>query len=277
MNRVLTMTGVTFREAARKRVLWMALAAGGAFLILFATAMHFQLQTANEIHAAKIVQRTGAEGMLMVGMYAIDMLIVVLAVLTSIDTLSGEISSGTIQAVATKPVRRWELLFGKWLGFVAMLTLFAAFMIGGINLVTYLMGGFTAHHLFQGFVLIWLESVLLLSLTFLFGTSFSTLTNGVLALGLHGLAFIGGWIEQAGALTHTPKAVNVGVIASLIMPSEALWRRAVFAMQPPLVSGLQMTPFSAASVPSPAMIGYAVLYTLLALCFAVWRLERRDL
>jgi len=36
------MAEVTFREAARKKILWMALAAGGAFLILFGTGLHFQ-------------------------------------------------------------------------------------------------------------------------------------------------------------------------------------------------------------------------------------------
>ena len=36
------MAGVTFREAARKKMLWMALAAGGAFLTLFGTGLHFQ-------------------------------------------------------------------------------------------------------------------------------------------------------------------------------------------------------------------------------------------
>jgi predicted Kef-type K+ transport protein len=36
------MAGVTFREAARKKMLWMALAAGGAFLVLFGIALHFQ-------------------------------------------------------------------------------------------------------------------------------------------------------------------------------------------------------------------------------------------
>jgi len=36
------MAGVTFREAARKKMLWMALAAGSAFLILFGTGLHFQ-------------------------------------------------------------------------------------------------------------------------------------------------------------------------------------------------------------------------------------------
>ncbi len=122
-----------------------------------------------------------------------------------------------------------------------------------------------------------MESLLLLSLTFFFGTWFSTLTNGALALGLHGLAFLGGWIEQAGAMTHTPKALEVGVIASVLIPSEALWRRAAFEMQPPLATALQLSPFSGASVPSAAMIVYAALYTITFLLLAIRRLQTRDL
>ena len=33
------MAGVTFREAARRKILWTAVAAGSAFLALFATGM----------------------------------------------------------------------------------------------------------------------------------------------------------------------------------------------------------------------------------------------
>ena len=133
------------------------------------------------------------------------------------------------------------------------------------------------HHLLRGVALIWLECILMLTLTFRMGVSFSTLTNGVVVLGLHGIAFIGGWIEQAAALTHSPRALNVGITASLIMPSEALWRRAVFEMQSPIVSTLGFTPFSAASVPSKFMILYAGLYLALALALAVRRFSKRDL
>ena len=109
------------------------------------------------------------------------------------------------------------------------------------------------------------------------GASFSTLTNGVLALGLHGIAFVGGWIEQAAALTNSPRALNVGIVASLIMPSEALWRRAVFEMQSPLLGALGFSPFSAASVPSRFMILYACAYMTLALALGVRRFSQRDL
>ena len=255
------MAGVTFREAARKKLLWMAMFAGVAFLALFATAFHFQLSAFNGNHIPPILQRQMLSGMLMMGFYAIDLLVVVMTVLTSVDTLSGEIASGTIQAIATKPMRRWELLIGKWLGFCGMLTLYILLMVLGVDGLTYLMTGVTARHLAQGFALIWMESMLLLSVTLCFGTVLSTLTNGALVLGLHGLAFLGGWIEQGGALTHTPKAVLVGVVASLVMPSESLWRRAAFEMQSPLQPRLNFSPFSGASVPSSLMIGYAALYS----------------
>ena len=277
----LVMAGVTFREAARKKVLWMALAAGVGFLSLFATGLYFQLKDLRP-HTNLILERQGVSGLLMVGLYAVDLMAVIMTVLTSVDTLSGELASGAIQAVATKPISRWELLLGKWLGFVGMVTVYVALMVGGTTAVTYLLslhllGGVLPHHFLRGVGLIWLECVLMLSLTFRMGASFSTLTNGVVALGLHGIAFIGGWIEQVAALTHSPRALNVGIAASLIMPSEALWRRAAYEMQSPVLNALGFSPFSAISVPSGFMVLYAGLYMTVALVLAIRRFSRRDL
>jgi ABC-type transport system involved in multi-copper enzyme maturation permease subunit len=229
-------------------------------------------------HVGLAIRNALLSNLLMLGLYAIDLLIVVMTILVSVDTLSGEIASGTIQAVATKPVRRWELLAGKWLGFAGMLTLYIALMVLGINGVTYFMSGIVVRHLVYGFALMWMESMLLLCVTFCFGTTLSTLTNGALALGLHGLAFLGGWIEQVGALTKTPKAVGLGIIASIVMPSEALWRRAAFEMQTPLATAGGVNPvFGGASIPSPLMVGYAAAYTAVFLAVAFRRLQKRDL
>ena len=272
-----TMAAVTFREAARKKMLWMALAAGAAFLILFGTGLHFQAKDFRAQGMSPVLRREIAFTMVTMGLYAVDLLAVLMTILTSVDTLSGEIASGTIQAVATKPLPRWHVLVGKWLGFVLMLTAYIALMVGGVNAVTYVMAGVAARHLVRGFLLIWMESVVLLSVTFAFGTYFSTLTSGVLALGLHGLAFLGGWIEQFGALAQSPRAIDVGVIASLIMPSEALWRRAAFEMQSPLANAMRISPFGTFSVPSAAMIIYAGVYMMIALAVAIRRFSRRDL
>jgi ABC-type transport system involved in multi-copper enzyme maturation permease subunit len=271
------MAGVTFREAARKKMLWMALIAGGAFLALFGTGLHYQAKDFAARGMNPILRREIAFTMLTMGLYAVNLLAVLMTILTSVDTLSGEIASGTIQAIATKPISRWQLLMGKWLGFVGMLTAYMVIMIGGVNVVTYVMAGVIARHLTSGFLLIWMESLVLLSVTFALATYFSTLTSGIIALGLHGLAFLGGWIEQFGAFTQTQRAVNVGVLASVLMPSEALWRRAAFEMQSPLANAIRISPFSTLSVPSPAMVFYAGAYMLIALGVAVRRFSQRDL
>ncbi len=277
MKGVWIMAGVTFREAVRKKLVWIALAAGFAFLALFGTGLHYQAKDFAERDMSPLLRREIVRTMLTLGLYAIDMLTMIMAVLTSVDTLSGEIASGTIQAVATKPVHRWELLLGKWLGFVAMLAGYLAVMVGGVNLLTRFMGDVTAHHLLRGSALMLMEAVLLLSLSLLFGTMFSSLTTGVFVLGLHGLAFIGGWIEQAGAIANSPRAVNVGIAASVLMPSEALWRRAAYEMQSQIAGAMRMTPFGTESVPSMTMVSYAGLYLLLAIGLAAWRFSARDL
>ena len=271
------MAGVTFREAARKRMLWMALGAGGAFLILFGTGLHFQAKDFAAHGMSPIFRREISFTMVTMGLYAVDLLAVLMTILTSVDTLSGEIASGTIQAIATKPIPRWQVLMGKWFGFLGMLTAYIAIMVLGVNVVAYAMAGVIARHLIRGLSLMWMESIVLLSVTFVLGTYFSALTNGVLALGLHGLAFLGGWIEQFGAISQTPRAVNVGIIASVLMPSEALWRRAAFEMQSPLANAMRVSPFSTLSVPSMSMVVYAGLYVTIALALAIRRFSQQDL
>ncbi|OGO32432.1 MAG: hypothetical protein A2Z16_02550 [Chloroflexi bacterium RBG_16_54_18] len=123
--------------------------------------------------------------------------------------------------------------------------------------------------------------MILLSVSLLGGTRLSTLANGVMVFGLYGVAFIGGWIEQigsfAGNLSAGQTTVNIGILTSLIMPSEALWKRAAHELQSPLVAALGFSPFSAGSYPSLAMILYSVLYMFAATGMAVRLFSRRDL
>jgi ABC-type transport system involved in multi-copper enzyme maturation permease subunit len=214
----------------------------------------------------------------MAGLYVVNFLVVMMTVLTSVDTLAGEIASGTMQAVATKPLRRFEIVLGKWLGFAAMLVAYLALMAGGVAALTFALTGYVVPGLASGLGLMLLEGITLLTVCILGGTVLSTLANGVLAFGLYGLAFIGGWIEQIGSLLRSEAAVNIGIVSSLLMPSEALWKRAAFEMQPSLLRDLgAMTPFSASSVPNERMILYAVLYIAIALALALRQFSRRDL
>jgi hypothetical protein len=122
-----------------------------------------------------------------------------------------------------------------------------------------------------------LEGLLLMTLSIAGGTRLSTVTNGVAVFGLFGLAFIGGWVEQIGTLAGNDAARTIGTVASLVMPSESLWQLAAYHMQPGVMRELSLTPFSPASVPTPAMVAWAGGYLLAALGGALLAFRRRPL
>jgi ABC-type transport system involved in multi-copper enzyme maturation permease subunit len=199
------------------------------------------------------------------------------SVLITIDTLAGEIGSGVIEALCTKPVRRSAVTLGKWLGCFTVLALYALVLCGGVLLVGRLVGGHVPPNAARGIALILLEGTVLLTLALAGGTRLSTLANGITVFGLYGLAFIGGWMEQIGTMAGNATARYIGIGASLLVPSEALWHLASYYMQPPLTRDLNFGPFVAASVPSAAMVGWALGYVLLALALAVRSFRARDL
>jgi len=278
-----TITRLTFREASRKKILLAAILLGAIFLLIYALGFHFIITDIDdELLLSNPLQLNEIRNFfLTAGVFVVNFLVAMMTVLTSIDTISGEIQSGTIQSLAAKPIQRWEILIGKYLGFAALISGYILLMFGGVMSVVYVRTGYIAPHPVNAFFLIWLTAMLLLSITIVGGTKLSTLANGVLVFGLYGIAFIGGWIEQIGSYlpdqTAGRTAVNIGIITSLIMPSEALWKRAVHELQSPIVAALGFSPFSAAYYPSNLMLVYAVLYSLIALTLGIHFFSNRDL
>jgi ABC-type transport system involved in multi-copper enzyme maturation permease subunit len=267
---------VTFREAARRMILWIATLAGIGFLAFFWTALHFVTKHKSP-HTSIVDFREGIVMMTMMVLYAGSMMTSLMAVLTSCDTLSGEIASGTIHAIATKPVQRWCLVLGKWVGFAGMLTLYVLLIEGGTILISWIESGYRPPHGSAVLCLIWLQAMVLLGITMAASSSFSSLTSGAISLGLYGFAFVGGWIEQFGSLRHVKACVELGILSSLLMPSDALWRLAAFKFQPPLLGAAGVTPFSGTLAPSDAMVIYAAIYAVLCLLLAQFLFSHRDL
>lgn len=290
MNPVLILAKLTFREATRRRIMLAGLILGVGFIIIYSLGLHFII---NQIHAAtkaaaaessnlppaaqNVIGVESMNALLMAGLYAVTFLSIAMAALLAADTLAGEINSGTIQTIATKPIRRGDIVLGKWLGFAGLLGLYVALMAGGAVLSMFFQAGYVPKHVLLGILLIYGESVLIMTITLLCSAAFPALATGGIVFGLYGLSFIGGWIEQIGAVLHNSTAVQIGIITSLIIPSESLWRRAAFEMETPLAGVLGVSPFGATSVPSVAMVIYAVIYVALALISSIRIFQQRDL
>lgn len=277
---VVTIARLTFLEARRRKVLWAVALLGIVFLALFATAFYFMYRDISRNVGGSLTSLLEPISfLLLAGLYVINFLVVMLAVLTSVDTIAGEITSGTIHTIVTKPLRRWEVVLGKWLGLAIMLSVFAVAMCSAIIAVSWIVARHVPPNAVSGIALIVLEGLVVLTLSILGGTRLSTLTNGVVVFMLYGLAFVAGWIEQIAGILRNEAGVDIGIVISLLIPSEAMWKRAAYLMQPPFLRelGFDVTPFGASTSPNELMVVYTVVYVAVALFLAVRSFQRRDL
>ena len=163
----LVVAHLTFHEARRRRLLWVVLILGGAFLLCFGTGLHF---IAAEIRENAHKGPMGADRMalnfvVMAALYAVNFLIVMVSVLVPIETLSGEIASGAIESLATKPVPRGAIVLGKWLGCWALVASYVALLAGGVLLVAKIVARFTPPGIAIGLPLMLLEAGVLLTIS----------------------------------------------------------------------------------------------------------------
>jgi Cu-processing system permease protein len=280
---VFVLARLTFLEAVRRRIALAAFVLGLAFLILYGIGFHF-IFTESKLNdpnspISQAVSNQAFNFLANAGMYAVNFLALAMGALVSADTLAGEINSGTVQALVTKPVRRADIVLGKWLGFAGLLAIYIVLMTGGVLSNVYFQSGYRVPNIWQGMSLMYLECVLMMTLTLACSSRISTLATGGVVFGMYGLAFIGGWVEQIGSLLHNQAAINIGILSSLLMPTEALFRRAAFEMTSPVSQalGFSFGPSFVVSVPSPAMIVYGALYLAAMLALAVRQFTRRDL
>src|SRR5258706_14846896 len=118
MTRIAAVSWNTFREAVRDRVLYNLVFFA---LLLIATAI---LVGQISIGIEKIV-------LVSLGLSAISVIGLLIAVFTGVGLVSKEIDKRTLYALLSKPVRRWEFLAGKFGGLVLTLAVNTAGMGGG--------------------------------------------------------------------------------------------------------------------------------------------------
>ena len=276
MSGILTIAHLTLHEARRRRIVLAAAVCGIGFLAVFGTGMYF----INRGVSGNPIERAATVTIItIIGLYGVNFLATAAAVLLSVDTLSGEIGSGVIQTLASKPVRRADVVLGKWLGYWVLTLSYLMAMAVGVVLIVRVITGYLQPGLDRALPLMALEATVLLTITIAGGTLFSTVTNGIVAFGLYGLALAGGIVEQAGTLLGNLVARDIGTAVSLISPADTLWRMAAYYLVPAFITNLNEGPpmMWSVSAPTAAMVVWSVGFVLVVLAFALRTFNRRAL
>ena len=205
MQRILAVAGLTFREAYRRKVFIAALVMSGGFLLIFGLGLHYagsQILPQAGI-ADELARRVVATQMLNFGLVPASFIVGLTAVFASVGSISGEIESGVAHGVLARPVRRAELVTGKFLGLGVMLAAYDVLLVASLAGLAAWQVGTPLRNLPGALLLFALEPLLLVALAMLGSATLPTLANGVLCTAAYGVAWVGGGIEQIGASSRT--------------------------------------------------------------------------
>jgi ABC-type transport system involved in multi-copper enzyme maturation permease subunit len=266
----------TVTEAVSRRLVLAAILLSAAFVGVFGLAFSILYGRAEAETGGDANFPVFAATLLTVlGLYAVQFLAAFLALLLSTGAISGEVESGTLHAVLARPLGRGQYLLGRWIASVALVSAYVVAMAGSLLLIARVVAPVKA------VALLVLETVLLLTAGLLGSSFLPTLANAVVLFSLFGLAWLGGIVEFIGQTFSNQTLANLGVVVSLVFPSDAIWRAASYYLQPPLFLGEAVTrggiPFAALTPPTTALLLWVLAYPVATLLAALRTFARRDL
>jgi Cu-processing system permease protein len=280
----LTIARFTIHEAISRRLVLSAAILSLIFVGLYALGFSFVFANARPMAQGSATPNdvaTAGTILTVLGLYAVHFLSSFVALFLTVGAISSEIDSGTLHAVLARPIRRADVVIGRWLAYAGLISLYVVTMGGLILTLAWLISGYQAFDPLRALGLMALGAILLLTVSLLGSTLFSTLANGVIAFTLFGLAWLGGIIEFTGGIVQNPAMVNLGIVISLLVPSDAVWKAASFYAQSPLFLALGGTrgqaPFIGSVPPTAPMMLWASAYLVVVLLLAVRSFSRRDL
>jgi ABC-type transport system involved in multi-copper enzyme maturation permease subunit len=199
--------------------------------------------------------------------------------------ISSEVESGLLLSMLARPVRRSEVVIGKWLGLAALVALYAggaAFLeMAAVDWAT----GYVPPHPIELTLFVCAEGLALLSLGLVLSTRLSGITGGVIALVAWLMGWIGGVVGDIGVGLQNQAVADIGIFSRLLLPTDGLWRGAVYAMEPDAVLGTlraagtigRANPFSAVDPPPVAFLLWVVVWFAGMLALSIWSFRTREI
>lgn len=277
----MTIVRATLWEAAKRRLLLAVVILSVVFVAVFTIGFAF---ARGRLGADPIEAEVAATILTVLGLYVASFLAAFLALFLSAGAVSGEIDSGQLHAVLARPLSRWSWLLQRWFGMAVVVTAYTLVLAGSLLLVARWAVGYQAVNPVAGLALMALQTLTLLTLGVFGSTRLSTLANGAVVFFAFGLAWMAGFVEFVGQVLDNVAMERVGIVTSLLVPSDALWRGAAAGLSSPAFLTAAAAggdeagfPFTGVALPPLELVVWSVLYVPVLLALAGRIFNRRDL
>ena len=282
MTPVLTIARLTILEASRRKLL-LALGILTILVIVLSSWGFSRLPTMNNVTSAEVRLASSQLTILMAFMFS--GVLALGSTLVAAPSIASDIESGIALAILPRPIRRSELLMGKWLGLAGLVALYAAGsalleMLGIWIGTQYLPPNPVAALVFVG-----AEGIVLMTLALFLSTRLAPMTGGIIALVLFFVAWVGGIALAIGQAFGNDTITLIGNLSRFLIPTDGLWHGAIFYLEPSeIIAAARVAGRARAGNPffaeAPLTIWYdlwVVLWLGVVVALANWSFAKRDL
>jgi ABC-type transport system involved in multi-copper enzyme maturation permease subunit len=282
VRQVLTIARLTILEASRRKLL-LALGLLTVAVIVVTSWGFSRLPTMRGVTPAEV--RFASSQLTILVAFMFSGVLALGSTLVAAPSIASDIESGIALAILPRPIRRSQLLMGKWLGLALLVTLYAAgsglLELFGIWWAT----GYTPPNPVAALTFVAAEGIVLMTLALLLSTRLAPMTGGVIALVLFFVAWIGGIALAIGQGFANDTIINIGVGSRLLIPTDGLWHGAIFYLEPSdflaaaraAGRARAANPFFADQPPPVIYVAWVIGWLAVLVGLANWSFAKRDL
>jgi ABC-type transport system involved in multi-copper enzyme maturation permease subunit len=280
---MLTIAYDTLRELGRRKF-----ATAAVFFTLAVTILSaWGFWSLAHLHTAagqpvSFVEIRGTTAFLVIfGAFLFSFILAFASTTLSAPILSTDVESGLLLPILARPISRVSFVLAKAVTIALAIGVYAAIVALLQLLVVRATTGYLPPDPLAAVGAVWLLSTSVLALSFALSVRLPALASSLIAVCAFGLSWMVGIIAAFGIADRNMPLIRIGVISQLLMPSDAMWRIAVFHLEPVAMLGHNggfgpVGPFSVAAPPPVAIIWWTFAWIAVVLTFAAITFSRRD-
>jgi ABC-type transport system involved in multi-copper enzyme maturation permease subunit len=286
---VLIIARLTLLEALRRRLLWALAVLTIAVVALTAWGFALLVANARERDVPSLELVVAVSQLLILVAFMFSFVLAMTAAFLGAPAIAADLESGVLQAVAARPIRRAEILLGKWLGLVAIVLGYAVVAglleLAAVGLVT----GYLPPDPLSATIFLGGQAIVLLTIAVLLSTRLPTIAGGAVAVVLFGVSWISGVMGSVAGVLGLDALARTVEASRFVVPLDGLWKGAVYALEPPAFIFLATSageraarvaannPFYASAPPPPGFLLYVGAWLVVMLGLAAWSFGRREI
>ena len=277
---------LTVRELVRRRIVWVLAALSILSVGLVGLGLDRLVDLARLEGSTELEIRIGVSQVLILIAFMFSFVLAVTAAFVGAPALGGDLESGVAWAILARPLRRADILLGRWLG-SAVVVIGYAVLSGALAIaVATVVAGYGPPEPLLAVAFLAGEALVLLTLTLALGSVLPSVAAGAIAVVAFGLGWMAGVMAGVAAALGVAGLATAAAVSRWLLPTAGLWRGVIYGLEPPLVvliaAGREpalanANPFYAATPPPLPFVVWSIAWIAIVLTAATWAFERRDL